>query len=493
MALYDQHVNYFGGSANYANSIKEKEATGQSLSDPAAASAFKAANPGLFSSGSGSSRSSGGSSSSSGSGSSRSSGGSGSGSGYNPAIPTTYQKYVNDMGAEGYAAAINSKLSDPNATWDDKAAATAFMADYPQYFPKPTVQQPVDPVVQQLLSIIDGLKDPQTPTAPTTNVEYAIPEGMTMEEALARAGQQLDPMTALARMNTTKAFASEREKLPQYLNARGQLFGGLRAGGESELTQREASALEQADLLAAANKSQVASSIKEGEDARAKSIADSIYQASMNNANLALSKWNTDMSSYNQNRQSAISAALTLIAEQRQREAAATAANQWQQSFGLQSDEFDYTRDKDAREWETQKPLIEAQTANYLHSANAPYGGSGGGSGSGGSGGGYGNSTADAMGLIDEAIANGHDRTYVNTLIANATPQWTADKVTIKTVQDYADTKLSGVEQKQADQTYAQDWNEYLARQEEYNNLPWYQKMSVDNPYDAWVASHPGQ
>lgn len=52
MADYFGHVSYFGSKENYAKAIKDKEARKESLSDPAAASAFKRDNPSLFGGGS---------------------------------------------------------------------------------------------------------------------------------------------------------------------------------------------------------------------------------------------------------------------------------------------------------------------------------------------------------------------------------------------------------------------------------------------------------
>jgi hypothetical protein len=278
-------------------------------------------------------------------------------SGYNPAIPGTdsdiyknkTSKKSSNTGADSasspsylghiqfyggspaaYAAAIKDKGWDNLSNPED---ARAFARDYPQFF----ADDPTN-ALQQALKEFQSL---QMPTAPVTNIEYRLPEEMSMEEALRLASEQLDPLTNLARMNTTRGFAQERANLPKYLNARGQLFGGLRAGGESELTQREAETLEKADLLAAANKSQVASAIKQSNDAQAKALADSIYQAALNNANLALSKWQSDMSAYQQNKQGALSTALALLQEERMRDAAAMASNQWQQ-------QFDYTKDRNS-------------------------------------------------------------------------------------------------------------------------------------------------
>jgi len=45
---YDEHLGFFGGPQGYAAAIKQREGSGEKLSDPVAAAAFKAARPDLF-------------------------------------------------------------------------------------------------------------------------------------------------------------------------------------------------------------------------------------------------------------------------------------------------------------------------------------------------------------------------------------------------------------------------------------------------------------
>lgn len=40
------------------------------------------------------------------------------------------------------------------------------------------------------------------------------------------------------------------------------------------------------------------------------------------------------------------------------------------------------------------------------------------------------------------------------------------------------------------DAQYASDWADYLARQEAYNNMSWWQKLTTDNPYNEWIAKY---
>ena len=55
------------------------------------------------------------------------------------------------------------------------------------------------------------------------------------KSAYSQAAAQLDPAAQILKQRNDKAYAQEKEKLPQYLNARGQAFGGARILGEENL------------------------------------------------------------------------------------------------------------------------------------------------------------------------------------------------------------------------------------------------------------------
>lgn len=187
----------------------------------------------------------------------------------------------------------------------------------------------------------------ETPTAPMVeqppeyNIqypEYPTYSGMSREEALRQASGQIDPLAELAQMNLNDTYAQQRARLPQYLNARGQLYGGLRAGGESEITNEQAMALDKSRLGFNAQKEEVASALQMQDEARAKSLADQQYQSELNNANLAFQKWQTDMTNYTRSQEESNKNAQWLKNYELQLAAANRLANQ--DAYQQEQDQF---------------------------------------------------------------------------------------------------------------------------------------------------------
>lgn len=119
---YSGYVTSFGSEQAYANAIISKESSGVALSDPAAAAAFKAANPQYFTTATNAV------------------------AGVNATVPTaantanttntgaSYTGYVASFGGEqAYANAIIAKESSGQAL-SDPAAAAAFKTAHPEYF-----------------------------------------------------------------------------------------------------------------------------------------------------------------------------------------------------------------------------------------------------------------------------------------------------------------------------------------------------------------------
>lgn len=167
MATYQEiQKGYFGNSATqYANAIKQKEASGQALSDPGAASAFKAANPGLFSSG-----------------------GTGGKSGGN-----TMQGNVDYFGSpQAYASAINQKQATGQALSDPQSAAL-FQQQNPQYFPQ-----------QQVPNILERLNQKINQPVDITQTPYYQPLQDAAAQSGKLAGQQtMETMNQRGILNST--------------------------------------------------------------------------------------------------------------------------------------------------------------------------------------------------------------------------------------------------------------------------------------------------
>ncbi len=228
----------------------------------------------------------------------------------------------------------------------------------------------------------------QAPVKPVIDLSYQMPAYMSWEEALRQAGLQLDPQTELSRLATLRAYMEQRERLPQLLNARGQLYGGLRAGQEAELTQDERRALDELALRAAATKSEMAQGIQESDYARAKSIADAAYQNERDRAELLMQQWQAQQDLYNreQDRQNQSKMALVEILARMQEAAEVAEQQEYERQRQEQQDKLameKWLASPESQDWylDLAKKSMQADIANALRSANAPYGG-GGGSGS---------------------------------------------------------------------------------------------------------------
>ena len=221
----------------------------------------------------------------------------------------------------------------------------------------------------------------QAPVAPNTQVAYQMQPYMSMDEALKRANEQLNPTEELNRMNMLNTYRQQREKLPQYLNARGQAFGGLRGGLETELTQDEAMALEELSLRSAAEKQNVAQSLYQGDFDRAQSLSDRLFQQEQLNAQLANQQWQAQMQSFNQDKSQRTNSALALAElMQRQQEAQRAAENDLYQFNNLNAwQQAQLTQGNVNSDLERQ--LLEARIAETQRAANAPYSSGGGTSG----------------------------------------------------------------------------------------------------------------
>lgn len=286
------------------------------------------------------------------------------------------QKYASQIQATGYG-----NLSD-------KGAATDFIRDNPGLFGSQGSLVPGTPqqstswtpggivpgsalkpftTQQQTQQTEQDTQDQFTGTLPTRQYAPMMP----WEEAMRMAGEKLDPLTELARMNLNNTFNKQRKMLPKQLNARGQLYGGLRAGGESQLTQDQGSALEALTLRANAEKSSMAENIRNFEHNRAMKQADDMYQSELDKYKMNYDKWKTGMDNYRTDTKEKNSRALALENLRLQQEAAKRAADQqvfsntrlqeqdvykkerdvigdqrYAQEFGLKQRETDYATSK---------------------------------------------------------------------------------------------------------------------------------------------------
>lgn len=201
---------------------------------------------------------------------------------------------------------------------------------------------------KQLTPTIAGslLNPTAQPKQPNVSVQYEQPAEMDWQEAWQRASSMLDPKYNAAKNTTLNAYATQRENLPALLNARGQLYGGLRAGGESAITNKQAAALENLQLEYAAQKQQMAAAIQAQESAKAREIANALYRSQVDNANLAMQQYNNSMNQWNADRSFGYNALVAALEGQRSEEASAL-ANQLQRDQMAQQKDLamlDYTQ-----------------------------------------------------------------------------------------------------------------------------------------------------
>jgi len=188
------------------------------------------------------------------------------------------------------------------------------------------------------------------PKEQTINLTYPSVNYVSEEEALQRAGRIIDPQTEASRASTLSAYAKQREILPQILNARGQLYGGLRAGGESQITQEQAIALDSLASQALAAKEQKAQNIQDSDYAKAKSLADAQYQQDYNNANMKTTAYNNALSLAVQERERAQNNIIALMKAVDEKEATANASAWEREKYYTPS-----ASDSAALEWDKEK------------------------------------------------------------------------------------------------------------------------------------------
>ncbi|MEW6183852.1 MAG: hypothetical protein AB1500_11900 [Bacillota bacterium] len=290
--------NAFGGDpAKYAAAILEKQRTGQSLTNAAQAAAFQKANPQYF-----------------------------------PAAGTVGIREWAEK--QGYGNLLG---------WDEATKTPYFKTEYGNIsmpftgiyggkaYTRPEYLNYLGTILgmgkQQTPEQMMNFEMPPQPEMPQFDLQYPDIQGMSYEEAMRRAAGEIDPQTALSRMSIMQAIAKRRERLPLELNMKGQLFGGLREGGEMGLTQEQAQSIEQLNLEAAAKKAQLAEAIRANDQARAQQIASDLYQVQRDRANLAMQQWQQQMTAWQneRNRISDLSKA-AIEAENERRKSAADAA-----------------------------------------------------------------------------------------------------------------------------------------------------------------------
>ena len=101
--------------------------------------------------------------------------------------------------------------------------------------------------------------------------------GMDWQTAYSQAAAQLDPAAQMLKKRTEEAYAKEKEQLPQYLNARGQVFGGARIIGENNLFKEQTDKINAIDTQNNAAVASLAQTLMDRAQARAGTMAAQDY------------------------------------------------------------------------------------------------------------------------------------------------------------------------------------------------------------------------
>jgi hypothetical protein len=118
---------------------------------------------------------------------------------------------------------------------------------------------------------------------------------MDYDTAMKQAQNQLEPQYQSSYNDMLNSYQQQRKLLPAQLNARGQLNGGLRTGGEAGLTQRQAMALEQLALQNKASQAELAGSIQNNDWSRAQQAAANQFQAMQFQKQMEMQRYQLEM------------------------------------------------------------------------------------------------------------------------------------------------------------------------------------------------------
>lgn len=204
---------------------------------------------------------------------------------------------------------------------------------------------------------------PSAPSIPSFNYSYPNVPSISYEEAMQRASGVLGPQMEASKSRLMQTYMKQRKLLPKYLNARGQLYSGLRTGGEAALSQEEAMALEQLSLDIAAKQAEMAQSIQERDENRARALAEQMWQAQQADADKQLALYQAAMQNYAAEKDSRANLLLRLMQQEEDKETAARAAQQWEKEFGLQQQQWG--SDPRSQDWylPTYRQQLEAELA----------------------------------------------------------------------------------------------------------------------------------
>lgn len=149
-----------------------------------------------------------------------------------------------------------------------------------------------------------------TYTRPSYNV-------LSVQDALTQARSQLDPMKDLAVARVQESYEKEKNRLPQYLNARGQTYGGARIIGEQNLFDDSSKQINDINTQNNAQVASLAQQLVQRSQDRADSQAAQDFSQWATIQNMLENRYGNEMAQYNADRNYDYQTGRDLIGDQR--------------------------------------------------------------------------------------------------------------------------------------------------------------------------------
>ena len=125
---------------------------------------------------------------------------------------------------------------------------------------------------------------------------------LSIQDALSQARSQLDPMKDLSVERVQESYDQEKKKLPQYLNARGQVFGGARVIGEKNLFNDESRQINDINTQNDAQVSSVAQQLMQRSQDRADTQSAQDFNQWSTIQNMLDNRYGNELAQYNTDR-----------------------------------------------------------------------------------------------------------------------------------------------------------------------------------------------
>jgi hypothetical protein len=157
----------------------------------------------------------------------------------------------------------------------------------------------MEQMIQQLLQQMN--MPPEMPGIPEFQNPYYERQQLIYEDFLEQARAMINPEYAKARETISQVNEQQRQLMMQRLAGKGQPFGGLREELEMQLSSDLMSQLSDQDMAALQQSYQVAQSLSEQDEEKARWLAEQAFQQWQAQANMTQQNYSNQVSTYNNN------------------------------------------------------------------------------------------------------------------------------------------------------------------------------------------------